>query len=121
MSIARPVLVCRLELRFKLWKHQLMARNKAIAGKIQEGINGIGIETHQEGFMFAPFIRYIIIKSLALKQEEADNAESNYVYQSWIEIYETQKQEELFVQLSNTATRVLTDYCVSAINQEFNK
>lgn len=109
-----------LQIRFKIWKEQLIARNKGLADQIREGINGIGIETHQEGFMFAPFIRYIIIKSVALNPDGGNGqAEPSYTYQSWIEVYDTQKQEELFVKLSNTATRVLTDYCLTAVNDGF--
>lgn len=109
------------EMKFKLWKEQLIARNIDIADKIKTGINGIGVETQHEGFMFAPFIRYIIIKSLALKSEDHTSpTERNFTYQSWTEISETHKYEELFVKLNSSATRVLTDYCIDAVNKQLN-
>jgi|GEM_PF-2554562 transcriptional regulator with XRE-family HTH domain len=108
-----------LDLKFKVWKEQLMARNAELTDKIKQGINGIGVQTQHEGFMFAPFIRYIIIKSLTLQSVSSDNpSERNFTYQSWTEISETHKYEELFVKLNSTATRVLADYCIDAVNRE---
>jgi len=113
-----------LDLKFKVWKEQLIARNSDLANRIKTCVNGIGVQTQHEGFMFAPFIRYIIIKSLELKPESEENTnpkERNYTYQSWTEISETHKYEELFVKLNSTATRVLADYCIDAVRKQLTK
>jgi len=94
-----------IELRFKIWKNQLLLENKDMADKLNDNLIGLSVDFFEHGFLFAPNIKFTLIKR---KNNNEENKQ--YTQQVWVEILDSASGETVNVRAGENTSTILTDF-----------